>query len=128
MNAKYDVIIFPEDSTATITGEGCRRSTVAAGEAGWWTRWAGLALRQSAAALRSGGGGGGGGGSNPHASGISHGHRRGRRRGAASFVEKGGTLVTLGGASNFAIERFGLSVRDAPPERRPRNSGAPAPR
>ena len=29
------------------------------------------------------------------------------------FVEKGGTLVTLGGASNFAIERFGLSIRNA---------------
>ena len=30
-----------------------------------------------------------------------------------SFVEKGGTMVTLGGASNFAIERFGLSIRNA---------------
>ena len=30
-----------------------------------------------------------------------------------AFVEKGGTMVTLGSASNFAIERFGLSVRDA---------------
>lgn len=30
-----------------------------------------------------------------------------------SFVEKGGTLVTLGGSSNFAIERFGLSIRNA---------------
>jgi hypothetical protein len=29
-----------------------------------------------------------------------------------SFVEKGGSLVTLAGASTFAIERFGLSVRD----------------
>ncbi|MBA7626027.1 hypothetical protein ES703_33461 [subsurface metagenome] len=29
-----------------------------------------------------------------------------------AFVEKGGTLVTLGEACSFAIEKFGLSVRD----------------
>jgi hypothetical protein len=29
-----------------------------------------------------------------------------------AFVEKGGILVTLGEASNFAIEKFGLSVRN----------------
>ncbi|NQT79192.1 MAG: peptidase M14 family protein [Candidatus Aminicenantes bacterium] len=29
------------------------------------------------------------------------------------FVEKGGTLVTLGGACSFAIEKFGLNVRNA---------------
>jgi hypothetical protein len=29
-----------------------------------------------------------------------------------SFVEKGGTLVTLGGATAFAIEKFGLNVRN----------------
>jgi hypothetical protein len=29
-----------------------------------------------------------------------------------AFVEKGGTLVTLGEASNLAIEKFGLSVRN----------------
>jgi glutamine amidotransferase-like uncharacterized protein len=29
-----------------------------------------------------------------------------------AFVEKGGTLVTLAGASNFAIEKLGLSVRN----------------
>ncbi len=30
-----------------------------------------------------------------------------------AFVEKGGTLVTLGDACGFAIEKFGLSVRNA---------------
>ena len=30
-----------------------------------------------------------------------------------AFVEKGGTLVTLGEACSFAIEKFGLSVRNA---------------
>jgi len=29
-----------------------------------------------------------------------------------AFVEKGGTLVTLGGAYSFAVEKFGLSVRN----------------
>ncbi len=29
-----------------------------------------------------------------------------------AFVEKGGTLLTLGGASNFAIDKFGLAVRN----------------
>src|SRR6202042_3103461 len=30
-----------------------------------------------------------------------------------NFIEKGGTMVTLGGASEFAIDRFGLSIRNA---------------
>jgi hypothetical protein len=90
LNEKYDVIILPEDSTATITGE------------------------RGTAAGRAGGEGGGFGGreeSTPpeYRSGIGTDGVNALR----TFVQKGGTLVTLGGASNFAIERLGLSLRNA---------------
>ena len=42
-----------------------------------------------------------------------------------AFVQKGGTLVTLGGASTFAIERFGLPVRNV--RRRPHREGVLVP-
>jgi hypothetical protein len=95
LNAKYDVIVIPEDSTATITGD--RPAPGAAAGGG-----------------RGGGGRGGGGGEGAipmppeYLTGI------GAEGVAAlrSFVEKGGSLVTLAGASTFAIERFGLSVSD----------------
>ncbi len=94
LNAKYDVIIIPEDSTATITGD--RAAAGAGGGRG--------------GGGRGGGGGGFGGGPVPpeYRTGI------GTEGVAAlrSFVEKGGSLVALAGASSFAIERFGLSVRD----------------
>ncbi|MGE5357609.1 MAG: M14 family zinc carboxypeptidase [Bacteroidales bacterium] len=88
LNEKYDVIVLPEDSTATITGD-----------------------RPAAQAGGRGGGGGGRGESAPpeYRTGIGS-------EGVASlktFVEKGGTLVTLGGASNFAIDRLGVAARNA---------------
>jgi len=89
LNETYDVLILPEDSTATITGD---RSAVPAGG-------------------RGGGGGGGRGESVPpeYRTGIGADGVAAIR----SFVEKGGTLVTLGGASNFAIDRLGVAVRNA---------------
>jgi hypothetical protein len=85
LNENFDVIIFPEDSTATITGE---TEPGAAGGRG------GFRMGPTPPEYKTGIG----------------------KEGVASlktFVEKGGTLVTLGGASNFAIEKFGLSVRNA---------------
>ncbi len=90
LNASYDVFIFPDDRTATITGEPAGR----------------------------GGGGGFGGGrsfagvpdSTPpeYRSGIGNDGVNAIR----DFVRKGGTLVTLGGATDFAIARLGLPVRN----------------
>jgi Zinc carboxypeptidase len=97
LNAKYDVIIFPEDTAATITGD-----RPAAGAAGAGGRGGG----------RGGGGGGGGFGGGP----VPPEYRTGiGAEGVAalrSFVEKGGSMVAMAGASDFAIERFGLSARD----------------
>lgn len=98
LNAKYDVIIFPEDSTATIIGE------TAQGEGG-----------RGAAGRGGAGGGGGGGGFVPPPTPPEFRTGIGNEGVAAlkTFVEKGGTMVTLGGSSNFAIEKFGLSIHNA---------------
>ncbi len=107
LDADFDVIVFPQDSTATIVGEAAPAVGRGGGRGGETTP----ATSEAAAPGRGGGGGGGRGGNIPpeYRTGIG-------ADGVASlraFVEKGGTLVTLGSASNFAIERFGLSVRDA---------------
>ena len=85
LNDKYDVVILPEDSTAQITGE---RSGERSGAA------AGRPAENVPPEYRSGIG----------SDGV---------EALKAFVRKGGTLVTLGGASGFAIERFGLPVRNA---------------
>jgi hypothetical protein len=86
LNAKYDVIILPDDSTARITGE------------------------------RSSGGGGRGGGFGGGPESVPPEYRSGIGRDGVealkAFVQKGGALVTLGGASSFGIEQFGLPVRN----------------
>jgi hypothetical protein len=92
LNSKFDVIVFPEDSTAMITGE------AAAGAAG------GRGGR--------GGGGGGGFGNIPTPPEYKTGIGAEGVKALAAFLQKGGTMVTLGGASNFAIERFNLSIRN----------------
>jgi hypothetical protein len=101
LNAKYDVIIFPEDSTATITGD----------------RPAAGAAPGGAGGGRGGGGGeaglgGGGFAAVPSPPEYRTGIGAEGVTALRSFVEKGGTLVTMGGATTFAIERFGLSVRN----------------
>ena len=91
LNANYDVFIFADDTSGTITGE-------------------------PAAGGGRGGGGGGRGGfaaipdSTPpeYRSGIGTDGVNAIR----DFVAKGGTLVTLGGATDFAITRLGLPVRN----------------
>jgi hypothetical protein len=83
LNGKYDVIILPDDTTAMITGE---RAGVSGGERG-------RPVDSTPPEYRSGIG----------------------NEGVAAlkvFVEKGGTLVTLGQACGFAIEKLGLSVRN----------------
>jgi hypothetical protein len=93
LNDSYDVIVIPDDSIAMITG--AAPAGAAGGRGG-----------------RGGGGGGEFGGGNyppEYRAGIG-------TEGVAAlkeFVQKGGTLVALGGASEFAIEQFNLGLRNA---------------
>ncbi len=107
LNNKYDVIIFPDDSAATITGERGAAPGMAAAPA---ARGAAAAAAPAAAGRGQGGGGGFGGGAVPpeYRTGIGADGVNAIR----DFVQKGGTLVTFAGASNFAIERLGLPIRN----------------
>ena len=90
LSAKYDVIVIPDDSTATLTGE-----TAAAGG-------------------RRGGGGGEFGGRDPQDTPPEYRSGFGEEGVSAlkSFVQKGGTIVTLGTASGFAIDKLGVKARN----------------
>ncbi len=83
LNDKYDLIILPDDSTAAITGE---RSAGRGEEAR-------RPEETYPPEYRSGIGDEG-------------------VKALKAFVEKGGTLVTLGGAANFAIDKLGVNVRN----------------
>jgi hypothetical protein len=89
LSAKYDVFIFADDSTSTITGE--------PGGSGRGEGRGGAAFSSvpntTPPEYRSGIG----------ADGVNA---------IKDFVQKGGTLVTLGGATDFAITRLGLPVRN----------------
>jgi hypothetical protein len=87
LNANYDVFIFADDSTSTITGD---------------------------AGPGRGGGRGGSFESVPDTTPPEYRSGIGTDGVAAikDFVQKGGTLVTLGGATDFAITRLGLPVRN----------------
>jgi hypothetical protein len=91
LNANYDVIILPDDSTAALTGE-------------------------SEGGARRGGGGGGGEGFGRNPMDYAPEYRSGLGEdGVASlrtFVQKGGKIVTLGTASNFAIDKLGVRARN----------------
>jgi hypothetical protein len=80
LNERYDVIIFPDEFTAAITGElpeNPRRP-----EDEWPPEYrSGIGI-EGVTAIKT-------------------------------FVEKGGTVVTLGGAGSFAIEKLGLPLRNA---------------
>ncbi|MDO8835732.1 MAG: M14 family metallopeptidase [Vicinamibacterales bacterium] len=86
LNAKYDVFIFADDSTAVITGE--------PGGGGFGRASFAGVPDTTPPEYRSGIG----------AEGV---------RVIKEFVQKGGTLVTLGGATDFAITKLGLPVRNA---------------
>ena len=91
LNAKFDVIVIPDDSTSTLTGE-----TAAGG------------------GRRGGGGGGEGFGRTPTDFAPEYRSGFGEEGVTAlkSFVQKGGTIVTLGTASDFAIEKLGVHARN----------------
>jgi hypothetical protein len=91
LDTRFDVIILPDDSTEMITGE---RDGASAGRPGGQRR-EGSRRRDEAypPEYRSGLG----------KEGVDA---------LKTFVQKGGTLVTLAGACNFAIEKLELSVRN----------------
>jgi hypothetical protein len=97
LNEKYDVLIIPNDSTATITGE-----APAAG--------GGRGGRGSGGGGEGGEGGFGRGGNTPPE------YRTGLGTEGVNairdFIQKGGTLVTLNGATAFPIDRLGIGVRN----------------
>ncbi|HXB69165.1 MAG TPA: M14 family metallopeptidase [Candidatus Acidoferrales bacterium] len=104
LNDKYDVLIFPNDSTATITGDAPAGGAAAAGRGG-----------------RSGSGGGAGGGLGGGEGGGRGGNTPPEYRtgfgaegvnGIRDFVQKGGTLVTLNAAAAFPVDRLGIGVRN----------------
>jgi hypothetical protein len=87
LNANYDVFIFADDQTATITG-------LAGAAAGGGRDMARAGVPDTTPP--------------EYRSGIG-------TEGVAAirdFVQKGGTLVTLGGATDFAITQLGLPVRN----------------
>ena len=88
LNADYDVIVFPHDSWAAITG-----LPTPGGEPG------------------GRGGRGGRGGNTPpdYRSGIGEDGVQALK----DFVEAGGKVVAMGGATDFAIRAFDLGIRDA---------------
>lgn len=90
LNAKFDVILFPDDSTSTLTGE------------------------PAPAGAGRGGGGGGGEGFGREATPPEYRTGFGEQGVTAlkDFVQKGGTIVTLGQASNFAIDKLGVRARN----------------
>ena len=89
LNEKYDLIILPDDSTATITGE----RSAAAGGRGGRSEMFGRLEETYPPEYRSG----------IDSEGVNA---------LKAFVQKGGALVTLGGAGGFAIEKLGLSLRN----------------
>jgi hypothetical protein len=88
---KYDVLVIPSDSTATITGEAPGAGATPAGRGG-----RGEAGAPAAPAAAGGGRGAGGEGGNA----------------IRDFVQRGGTLVTLNGATAFPVDRLGIGVRN----------------
>ena len=97
---KYDVLVIPSDSTQTITGE-APPGAAAGGRGG----------RGGGEAGGGGEGRGGGRGGNMPAE-----YRTGLGTEGVNairdFIQKGGTLVTLNGATAFPVDRLGIGVRN----------------
>jgi hypothetical protein len=113
LNAKYDVLIVPSDSTATITGETAAAGGAAGARGG---RGGGDGRGPAPAAAPAGRGAGGEGGGGGRGGNTPPEFRTGLgTEGVAAirdFVQKGGTLVTLNAASAFAVDRLGVGVRN----------------
>jgi hypothetical protein len=113
LNQKYDVLILPDDSTPTITGEtpaaggGRGGAGVAGGRGG---------AQVPAPAQGEGGRGGEAGGRGGFGQNVPPEYRSGIGEEGVNairdFVRKGGTLITLNGAASFAIDRLGAGVRN----------------
>ena len=104
---KYDVVVIPNDSTATITGDPPAAGAPPAGRGG-----PGAAGGPAVGGSGPGGEGGTGGrsGNTPpeYRTGLA-------AEGVAAirdFVQKGGTLVTLNGATAFPMDQLGIGVRN----------------
>jgi hypothetical protein len=110
---KYDVLVIPSDSTATITGEAPGAAGTPAGRGGRGGAGAPAAPPAAAGGRGAGGEGGGGGGRGGN---TPPEYRTGLgTEGVAAirdFVQKGGTLVTLNGATAFPVDRLGIGVRN----------------
>ncbi len=116
LNNNFDVIILPNDSTATLVGETAGAAAMggagrrAAGGRRGGAAEAAPAAAQPAAGTPPAAPAGGRGGNPPpeYRSGLG-------ADGVAAlkeFVQKGGSIVTLNSAATFAIERLGVSVRN----------------
>lgn len=107
---KYDVLIIPNDSTQTITGEAPPAAAPASAAGGRGGRGGAESAAAPAAAAGRGAADGGRGGNTPpeYRTGLG-------AQGVAAirdFVQKGGTLVTFNGATAFPIDRLGIGVRN----------------
>jgi hypothetical protein len=104
LNEKYDVLIIPNDSTATITGEPVGGDSPMGGRGGRGGRSGG---GQATAAVDA---------AEERARNTPPEYRTGLAtegtKAVREFVEKGGVLVTLNGATAFPVDRLGLGVRN----------------
>jgi hypothetical protein len=95
LNAKYDVIILPADSVAMLTGDRTGPANPFVGRADTFPP-----------EYRSGFG------------------KEGTDA-LKAFVEKGGTIVTIGESGTFAIEKFGLPIRNVLANEKPKDFWCP---
>lgn len=100
LHHSYELIVLPDDSTERITGERREAARRAGSEEG------GPPEELYPPEYRSGIG----------EEGV---------KALREFVEKGGTLLALGNASNFAIEKLGLRLRNAAANRSPKEFWCP---
>jgi hypothetical protein len=107
LREKYDVLIIPNDTTQTITGEAPAAGGGRGGRGGGRGGAAGETAAAPAAAARGGEGEGRGGNTPPE-------YRTGLGTEGVNairdFVQKGGSLVTFNGAAAFPIDRLGIGV------------------